>query len=114
MPSASSNEQSPTDVLIIGAGHNGLCAALLLARAGLSVRVVEEQPVIGGATRTERPFKKAPNLGTSTGAYLLGLMQPELIQKLGVDLPVLRRDPHYFLATQGSKYLLFGNSRPNR
>ena len=67
-----------TDVAIIGAGHNGLVAAILLARAGLKVTVLEEKSAIGGAAKTEYPFPKAPNLGTSTGAYLLGVMPPEL------------------------------------
>ena len=92
-----------TDVIVIGAGHNGLVAATLLARRGLKVLVLEDQPVIGGATRTERPFSKAPNLGTSTGAYLLGLMPPELIGKLGAKLTRIRRDPHYFLPTTDSR-----------
>ena len=56
------------DVLIIGAGHNGLVAAIFLARAGLKVTVVEEKSVVGGAAKTEFPFAKAPKLGTSTGA----------------------------------------------
>src|SRR5438132_1990141 len=99
------------DVLVIGAGHNGLVASLLLARAGLRVHVLEQHGVVGGAARTERPFAKAPGLGTSTGAYLLGVMPPELIDKLGIDLPLLRRDPHYFLPTTGKRYLLFGSDR---
>lgn len=99
------------DAVVIGTGHNGLVAALLLARAGLSVRVYEEKPVMGGATRTEKPFKRAPNLAASTGSYLLGLMPPELIAKLGVDIPVLKRDPHYFLPTTGKGYLLFGSDK---
>ena len=70
------------DVLIVGSGHNGLVAAILLAREGLKVHVAEEKDVVGGCTRTEYPFKSAPNLGCSTGAYLLGLMPPELIQKV--------------------------------
>ncbi|HKC60618.1 MAG TPA: NAD(P)-binding protein, partial [Myxococcales bacterium] len=89
------------DVVVVGAGHNGLVAALLLARSGLSVRVLEQYAVVGGAARTERPFAKAPRLGTSTGAYLLGLMPPELLRKLRIELPLLRRDPHYFLPTTG-------------
>ena len=34
--------------------------------------VLEAADVIGGATRTERPFPKAPGLRHSTGSYLLG------------------------------------------
>lgn len=99
------------DVLVVGAGHNGLVAAVCAARAGLSVLVLERAPVIGGATRTEFPFEKAPNLPQSTGAYLLGLMPPELFAKLDIEIPVLRRDPHYFLPTQGESYLLFGSDQ---
>src|SRR2546430_15324166 len=98
-----------TDVLVVGAGHNGLVAAVLLARRGLDVLVLEDKDAVGGAARTEKPFAKAPGLSTSTGAYLLGLMPPELIGKLGVEIPVLRRDPHYFLPTTGKRYLLFGS-----
>jgi phytoene dehydrogenase-like protein len=100
-----------TDVILVGAGHNGLVAAIFLLRAGLSVTVLEEQAVVGGAVRTEKPFVKAPNMPTSTGAYLLGVMPPELIEKLGLRFPTMRRDPHYFLPTQGRGYLLFGSDR---
>jgi phytoene dehydrogenase-like protein len=99
------------DAIIVGAGHNGLVAAILMARAGLNVEVYEERHMVGGAVRTEKPFKKAPDLATSTGAYLLGVMQPELLQRLGVDLPLKRRDPHYFLPTTGKGYLLFGSDQ---
>ena len=64
---------------------------------------------VGGAAKTEYPFPKAPKLGTSTGAYLLGVMQPELIAKLGPKLQLIRRDPHYFLPTTDRRYLLFGS-----
>src|SRR5438270_2800556 len=97
------------EVIVVGAGHNGLVAATFLARAGLRVRVLEEKDVVGGAVKTERPFKKAPELATSTGAYLLGVMPPEIMKATGVDIPVMRRDPHYFLPTTGKRYLLFGS-----
>jgi phytoene dehydrogenase-like protein len=110
----SSERQIPpsADVVIVGAGHNGLVSAILLARAGLSVVVLEADRTIGGATRTERPFPKVPELGQSTGSYLLGLMPPELLRALDLRIPVLRRDPHYFLPTPGTgPYLLFGSDR---
>ncbi|MCY1054422.1 NAD(P)/FAD-dependent oxidoreductase [Nannocystis sp. SCPEA4] len=101
--------KTDTDVIVVGAGHNGLVAAVLLARRGLRVRVLEEKEVVGGAVRTEKPFARAPDLAISTGAYLLGLMQPELLKILGVDLPLKRRDPHYFLPTTSGRYLLLGS-----
>jgi len=99
------------DVLVVGSGHNALVCATMLAREERRVHVLEARGVIGGATRTETCFEKAPNLKASTGSYLLGLMPPELMERLELDLALLRRDPHYFLPTTGEKYLLFGSDR---
>ena len=37
--------------IVVGAGHNGLVAAVMLAKRGVKVRVLEDKPVIGGAVR---------------------------------------------------------------
>lgn len=103
--------QKKVDVAIVGGGHNGLVAAAVLAKAGRTVRVFEERAQVGGAAKTEYPFEKTPGVGQSTGAYLLGLMPPELLGELGIELPLLRRDPHYFLPTTGDRFLLFGSDR---
>lgn len=98
------------DVVVIGAGHNGLVAAAVLQRAGLQTAVFEAAEVVGGACRTETPFLRAPRLRQSTGAYLLGLMPPEILGQLELDLPLVRRDPHYFLPTTGRRCLLLGGN----
>jgi len=97
-----------TDVIIVGAGHNGLIAAAVLAKRGVRVTVVEERGMIGGATKTEFPFPKAPRLGASTASYLLGVMPPEILERTGTKLELIRRNPHYFLPMLDGRSLLIG------
>ncbi len=85
------------DVAVVGAGHNGLVAASYLARAGLSVLVCERRPIIGGACVTE---ELAPGIRTSTGAYSLSLLLPEIWKELGLakrGLQVIPKDPQLFI-----------------
>jgi phytoene dehydrogenase-like protein len=97
--------------IVIGAGHNGLVCATLLARQGMQVQVFEEKNMVGGAVKTEFPFTKAPGLGVSSGAYLLGPMPPEIITLMGADITTIRRDPHYFLPMKDGRYLMFGSNK---
>jgi phytoene dehydrogenase-like protein len=55
-----SGENGVSDVVVIGAGHNGLVAACYLAARGLDVTVVEASQTIGGMTASGTPIPKAP------------------------------------------------------
>jgi phytoene dehydrogenase-like protein len=97
------------DVVVVGGGANGLVCALVLARAGLSVRVVEGKPAIGGGCRTEFPFATAPRLPAHAGAHRVGFVPKDLQRLVGVTLPLHPRDPAIFVpTTTPGKFLLAG------
>ncbi len=70
------------DVIVIGAGHNGLVAAAYLGRAGRRVLVLERRQLVGGAAVTEEVF---PGFKYSVCSYVCSLLRPEIIRDL--DLP---------------------------
>ncbi len=81
---------SACDVVVIGGGHNGLVTAGFLARAGLSVSVLERRDLVGGACVTETI---APGYRASTAAYIASMMRPEVIRDLGLGQYGLRMTP---------------------
>ncbi len=78
------------DVVILGAGHNGLVAAAYLARAGLSVLLLEKNDYIGGATTSQKVFPDY-DAHLSRYSYLVSLFPEKIIRDLGLKLELRRR-----------------------
>ncbi len=96
------------DVIVLGAGHNGLVTACYLARAGLSVLVLERRHVVGGACVTEEVF---PGFKVSTAAYVNSLFRKEIIRDLRLEehgFAVLERNPSSFTPFPDGRSLLLG------
>ena len=82
------------DVVIVGAGHNGLASAALLAKRGLRVVVLEKNRFVGGMAGTREILSGCRN---DVGASLLfpiakGLMEDLEFERYGVellDLPIM-------------------------
>jgi phytoene dehydrogenase-like protein len=100
-----------TDVVIIGAGHNGLTCAAYLAMAGLRVKVVERRKVAGGAAVTEEFH---PGFRNSVAAYTVSLLNPQIAADLKLaehGLRIVERRAQNFLPAPDGSYLLTGEGR---
>lgn len=64
------------DAVVVGAGPNGLAAAVTLARAGLAVRVVEAADRIGGGTRTEELIEPGHMHDVCSAVHPMALASP--------------------------------------
>lgn len=86
-------------VVIVGAGPGGLAAAILLASAGLQVKVIERLPVVGGRTSTFAAHGFRFDLGPTFFLY------PQILQEifaqadhdLEQEVDLVRLDPQYRL-----------------
>ena len=76
------------DVIVIGAGHNGLTTACMLARAGRSVLVIEKRAVVGGLCAPEEfhPGYHAPGILHDTAQLRTGLVTDLHLDEHGLDL----------------------------
>src|ERR1700726_561932 len=100
-----------TDVIIIGAGHNGLTCAAYLAMGGLRVKVIERRKVVGGAAVTEEFH---PGFRNSVAAYTVSLLNPKIISDLKLGdhgLRIVERRAQNFLPSPDGSYLLTGEGR---
>src|SRR6201994_4050333 len=100
-----------TEVLIIGAGHNGLTCAAYLAMAGLRVTLVERRRSVGGAAVTE---EFCPGFRNSVAAYTVSLLNPKVIADLKLaehGLRIVERRAQNFLPAPDGCYLLTGEGR---
>src|ERR1700751_3439870 len=100
-----------TEVVIIGAGHNGLTCVAYLAMAGLRVKVVERRKGAGGAAVTEEFH---PGFRNSVAAYTVSLLNPQIIADLRLadhGLKIVERRAQNFLPAPDGSYLLTGDGR---
>jgi phytoene desaturase len=102
-PERPASPQRGNSVVIVGAGPGGLAAALLLARAGLDVHVVERLPHVGGRCSAIEEGGFRFDLGPTF--FLYPLVLERIFRLIGRDLraevPMVRLDPQYRIAFGG-------------
>src|SRR4030065_1042636 len=102
------------DVIVIGAGHNGLPAAAYLAKAGKKVLVLERRPVFGGAAVTEEIY---PGFKYSVCSYVVSLLRPEVIRDLELpnyDLEIVPLDSTFTPMPDGNYLFRCGDHARTR
>lgn len=79
-------KQDESDVVVVGAGHNGLVAAAYLRKAGLDVTVVEASPTVGGMISTNAVIDGAPGHRINEGGIQASLFRAtDIVRDFGLD-----------------------------
>ena len=73
-----------TDAVVVGGGPNGLAAAIVLARAGRSVRLYEARDTVGGGCRSAELTLPGVIHDVCSAVHPLGRSSP-LFRELGLD-----------------------------
>ncbi len=100
------------DAIVVGAGHNGLVAAALLARNGLSVLLLERREHAGGATVSERPWPGV-DARVSRYSYLVSLFPSCLRAQLGLRTELRTRSIGSYTPLGDGGLLLTGDPFAN-
>ena len=99
MPYAAGRDRSSKHVVIVGAGPGGLASAMLLARSGVRVTLVEKHKRVGGRTSTLEQDGYKFDIGPTF--FLYPRVLKEIFADAGYDLdrevPMKRLDPQYRL-----------------
>lgn len=86
------------DVVVTGGGHNGLAAAAYLAKAGLSVLVLERLGHVGGAAVSTRVFT-GHEARLSEYSHVVSLLPEQLIRELDLDIGLVSRPTSSYTPT---------------
>jgi phytoene dehydrogenase-like protein len=97
---------SSYDVVVVGAGHNGLTCACYLAKAGRKVLVLERRHIVGGAVCTQDDLIPGYRLDVGSSAHIMIHLTPVLreleLHRFGLEY--LEMDPwaHYPILGTGT------------
>jgi phytoene dehydrogenase-like protein len=97
------------DIIVIGAGHNGLTCAAYLAKAGYKVLTLERRHIAGGAVVTETDLLEGFRLDTCSSYHVVINGTPVIadleLEKFGLEY--LEVDPWGFAPFPNGNYIMF-------